>query len=127
VVPVSEPPSSVVEPVVVSPVVVSAVVVPESSVVGAAVVVVAVAAVVWVAVVCGADDDEGLPPSSPLWRMTKTISRTPSAPRTMPARCTPDSPRPESSPPPGGISGDVMSAHRVRPARAGSPRISYRR
>src|SRR5215211_4707371 len=92
--PPPEPLSSVVEPVVESSVLVDPV---------------DVLCSVVVAVVCGADDDDGLPLSSPPWRTTNTISSTPSAPRTMPARWTPDSPRPESSPPGGVLSGEVMS------------------
>jgi hypothetical protein len=67
-------------------------------------------------VVCGADDeDDELPLSSPPRSTTKTIRRTARPPRTIPARWTPDSPRPGSSPPAGGgFSGVLMVRSRVR-------------
>src|SRR4051794_33416048 len=66
-------------------------------------------------VVCGADEEDELPLSSPPRSTTKTMRSTAKPPRTMPARWTPDSPRPGSSPPAGGgFSGVLMVRLRVR-------------
>src|SRR4051812_16811337 len=68
------------------------------------------AAVLCEAVLVADEEDESLPLSSPPRRTTKTIRRTASPPRTIPARWTPDRPRPGSSPPVGGgFSGVLMT------------------